>query len=106
MASNKEIRARARNTLGKGIFSSEWLLALVVVLVATVVLGFLSAVFFGVLLVGFVYLGTSKYFLCRSRRTIKYDELDVLLDGVKVDFGGNIVLGLLITIFTFIIESV
>lgn len=102
MTSNAELRARARKTLGNGLFTNEWLFALLASLIASAVIGFTSTFIIGFLIAGIVYIGIGKYYLGRARRTVKHDDFMVLIDGAKGDIGGNIVLGLLIGIFTFL----
>ena len=100
MTSNKELRRKARQTLGGGIFTNEWIFALLVSLIAGAVIGFTSTFIIGILITGIVYIGVGKYYLGRSRKTVKPDDFTILIDGVKGDVAGNGVLGLLITIFT------
>ncbi|MBE7083467.1 MAG: DUF975 family protein [Clostridiales bacterium] len=100
MVPNSELRAKARKTLGNGIFTNEWIFALLVSLIAGAVIGFTSSFLLGVLIIGIVNIGLNKYYLYRSRNTVKYDDFNILIDGVKVDVAGNLVLGLLITLFT------
>lgn len=102
MTSNAELRARARKTLGNGLFTNEWLFALLASLIASAVIGFTSTFIIGFLIAGIVYIGIGKYYLGRARRTVKHDDFMVLIDGAKGDIGGNIILGLLIGIFTFL----
>ena len=102
MTSNAELRARARKTLGNGLFTNEWLFAMLASLIASAVIGFTSTFIIGFLIAGIVYIGIGKYYLGRARRTVKHDDFMVLIDGAKGDIGGNIILGLLIGIFTFL----
>lgn len=102
MVPNSELRAKARKTLGNGIFTNEWIFALLVSLIAGAVIGFTSSFLLGVLIIGIVNIGLNKYYLYRSRNTVKYDDFNILIDGVKVDVAGNVILGLLITLFTFL----
>jgi uncharacterized membrane protein len=96
---NCELRARARQVLGGQIFKSEWLYALVVSLAAGAVISATSAIVIGLLLIGIVEIGHGKYYLERSRGTIKYDQIMVATDGVKGDVGSHVILGLLINVF-------
>ena len=100
MLQNKELRAKARQTLGNGIFKNEWIFALLVSLIASAVIAFTSPIVVGLLVIGIVNIGLNKYYLSRARNTIKYDNLEVLFDGIKGDVAGNLVLGLLTSIFT------
>ncbi len=100
MLQNNELRQRARQTLGNGIFKNEWIFALLVSLIAEAIIAFTSAFLLCLLIIGIVSIGLNKYYLCRSRNNIKYDNFGILLDGVKGDVAGNLILGLLVTIFT------
>ena len=102
MMANEELREKARGILGGKIFTSEWLYALLVSLIAGAVIGFTSSFIIGILVIGIVNIGLNKYYLYRSRKSIKFDNFAVLIDGVKGDVGGNIILGLLVTLFTFL----
>ena len=102
MMANKELREKARGILGGKILTSEWLYALLVSLIAGAVIGFTSSFIIGILVIGIVNIGLNKYYLYRSRKSIKFDNFAVLIDGVKGDVGGNIILGLLVTLFTFL----
>ena len=100
MLQNNELRQRARQTLGNGIFKNEWIFALLVSLIAEAIIAFTSTFLLCLLIIGIVSIGLNKYYLCRSRNNIKYDNFGILLDGVKGDVAGNLILGLLVTIFT------
>lgn len=102
MVENYELRRRARDVLGNGIFTSQWLCALLVVLLASFVISVTSAFILGFLLIGIVNIGALKYFLGCSRRIIKHDDFNVLTDGIKINAGENVILGLLISLFTFL----
>ncbi len=99
---NKELRRRARQVLGGGIFTNQWVFALLVSLIGSAIIGFTSSFIIGLIVIGIVNIGVYKYYLSRSRNNIKYDNFEILIDGVKGDVGGNVGLGLLITIFTFL----
>lgn len=103
MLSRAELRAKARFTLGNKIFGPDWIYAVVVsLLIGAInsVAGFL--VFAVFILTGPICFGQSKYYLNRSRRRIKSDNIGYLLDGAKEGLADNIVLGLLITLYTFL----
>ena len=97
MVENKELRRRARQTLGNNIFSNEWIFALLVLAIAGTIIGITSTFIVGLLVVGVVNISVNKYFLSRSRNKIRYDNVNVLGDGLKIDLAGNVVLGLLET---------
>ena len=105
MVENREIRRRARQMLGGGIFTNQWVFALLVSLIGSAIIGFTSSFIIGLLVIGIVNIGVYKYYLSRSRNKINYDNFEILVDGVKGDIGGNVGLGLLITIFTFFISK-
>ncbi|MBO5773122.1 MAG: DUF975 family protein [Clostridia bacterium] len=100
MLSNAQLRAKARQTLGGSIFKEEWLLALVVSVIAGAILGVSSVVV--LVFIGIVTIGESKYYLGRSRQTIDHNNLEVLLDGIKGDAGSNVLLGVLISLYVFL----
>ena len=100
MLSNAQLRAKARQTLGGSIFKDEWLLALVVSVIAGAILGVSSVVV--LVFIGIVTIGESKYYLGRSRQTIDHNNLEVLLDGIKGDAGSNVLLGVLISLYVFL----
>jgi uncharacterized membrane protein len=101
MVNSSELRRRARETLGGNILSNEWIYALVV----SVVIGAIAGVSGALVVVVFVLAGPltvsmSEYFLRRTRREIEPKNLEVLLNSFKGDLPGNIVTGLLVTVFT------
>ena len=100
MLNNAELRQKARQNLGNGIFKNEWVFALLISAIAAAVIGFTSTLVVGILLIGIVNIGLKNYYLSRSRNTIKYDNYEVLLSGTKGDIAGNVLLGLLTTLFT------
>ena len=102
MVSNQELRSRARRTLGNQIFSNTWLYALLLSLLVGLVIGLTTSFLLGLIIAGVLEYGHSKYYLLRSRNLIHYDSLMVVTDGVKEDVGGNIILGLLSTLFVFL----
>ncbi len=97
-----EIRAKAREQLGNNIFSNKWLYALVVCLITSAILGLISATGIGALiLTGPLTFGLAKVFLnlTRSDEPVKIEDA---FSGFTSDIGGNIILGLLIAVFTFL----
>lgn len=100
MSSNAELRAKARAMLGGNVFRNEWLYAMLISLAVAAITGALSATGIGVLLVnGLIMCGTANYFVGRVRGTVAHDSLGALLDGAKKDLGGNIITGILHTLF-------
>ncbi|MBQ2736586.1 MAG: DUF975 family protein [Clostridia bacterium] len=102
MISRSELRARARQTLGGKIFGNQWLFPLLVALIINAVTAFAGGTFVLVIvLTGSIMVGSAAYYVGIVRGN-KADDLNPLLDGVKEDFGGNLVAGLLVTLFTFL----
>lgn len=96
-----EFRAKARAALGNNIFGNQWLLALVVVLVHSTVLSVAGYIGFGILsiiLVGPLEFGLCRVFLKRTRG-IEEIKVENLFSGFSNDFSGNLVTGLLKSIF-------
>ncbi|MBO5305708.1 MAG: DUF975 family protein [Clostridia bacterium] len=97
-----ELRAKAREQLGKNIFGNKWLYALVVCLIASAILSVASTVGLGIvsmIITGPISLGLAKVFLnlVRTEDPIKIEDT---FSGFTTDIGDNIVLGLLISVFT------
>ena len=102
--SNSELRALARQQLGGNIFSNNWLYALVARLIISIITSaagtFLPAI--GVfLLTGALSFGGVCFFLNLARGNDKPDLMHVF-SGFSNDYVGNLVLGLLIALFTFL----
>lgn len=96
-----EFRRRARENLGGNIFQAPWLFALLVALIASAVLSFSGfTVIVALVLTGPVTLGLQSYFLACARKKVRYDNLNPLFDGFRGNVGNNILVGLLISIFT------
>ena len=95
----QEIKAKAREMLGGGIFQNAWLVALLICLIASLLTSLGSFVAIGsLILMGPLYVGLSGSFLKRARG----GEMAVedCFDGFKNDFAGNFLIGLMISIFT------
>lgn len=100
MISNAQIRAKAREALGVKIFSTEWLCALLIVLAVSVITSALSATFVGSIIVyGLLMCGMSAYFIGRVRGTVGSKDFGVTIDALKADIVGNIITGVLYTVF-------
>ncbi len=98
-----EIRRRARRALGNQIFSTEWLFALLVSLVVSGILGLASSfVILPLLIGGPLTFGLNQYYLNLSRRAGKADSVEPIIDGFRIDLSGNIITGLLISLYTFL----
>ena len=103
MTPSSEFRRRARETLGGQIFSNDWLYALLVSFIGSLVMG-VGGMFFVLTLIlsGPVMIGVCKYYLERARRNVNHDNLSVALEGIHGDVSGNIVTGLLVTLYIFL----
>ena len=99
MSTNKELRARARQNLGGGIFQTMWLLTLVALLIYSVILGVASYTVIGFILLA----GPMEYGLCRILTATARGKKDVnfasLFDAFKEDFGSAVALGFLKNLF-------
>ena len=100
MQSASIYRARARKTLGGKIFSEEWIFAMLISVAAGAVLGISGPI--SIVLSGVIYYGVQKYYLERARGNVRHDALGVCIEGFVIDVAGNIVLGILTMIFTFL----
>lgn len=101
--SNSEIRAKAREQLGKNIFSEQWLMGLVVCLILSAITGLASSVTMGIatlILMGPLTVGVSGIFLSLARGA-KNINIEDEFSGFK-DFTENLLLGLLMSVFTFL----
>ncbi len=99
---SRDFRAKAREALGGGIFTSPWLYALLISLIASAIIGFASSFLIGgIIVTGPISFGLASYFLSLKR---KGDEKNLggLFDGFTSDFGGIFLIGLMTYIFTFL----
>lgn len=78
MKSNSEIRAAARASLGKSIFSDRWIMGLVIYLISTTVVSLLSSFVIGFLLVGPLLLAINYIYLRLARGAEKIELGDLL----------------------------
>lgn len=100
MSNASELRAKARASLGSGIFENGWLYPVLVALIVSAVNSALTFTYIGpVILLGIINLGVAKYHLGISRGRGKAEDISSCFDGFKEDAGGNIILGLLYTVF-------
>ena len=100
--SRQEIKSRAKSSLGKGIFSTGWLMAVLAVLIYSAINGILSYTIVGVLIdAGALSYGLVYAFLKNSRDGQPI-EIGDLFSGFTHDFVGNLLLGLMVSIFTFL----
>ena len=103
MISCRELRARARVSLGGNIFKPKWLFALLFYFIATAILGVAANTIVGVfILTGPIMVGVCSYFIKLIRTGNSEEDLGAMFDGFKTGFGDNMVTGILVTIFTFL----
>ena len=94
-----ELKRIAKERLGNGIFKNEWLYALLYLLVVSAILSAASVTGVGAIIVtGPLTYAITKAFL-NAARTGEKMNLNTLFDGFKDDFGGTLLLSLLIGIF-------
>lgn len=99
----KEHRANARKALGNNIFSTNWLMGLLVVLIYTLIVGAASTVSSGIATIvisGPFMVGIAGCFLNIARNGSV--TVESLFDGFKKDFLQSFLLGLMTSIFTFL----
>ena len=100
ISSNSELRAKARATLGGGIFKNEWLYPMLITLCVIAINGVLSSTGIGVLILsGVITCATTNYFIGRVRGYVSHDGFSAVIDGAKKDIAGSIILGILHTLF-------
>lgn len=103
MTSAYELRRRARESLGGKIFGKGWLYPLLVSLIMSAIFSAVSYTFIlGFIAAGVIYFGTAKYYLETSRGRNNAETISIAFDGLKQDLGGNIILGILQTLFIFL----
>ena len=100
--SNSELKERARMQLGGGIFTNNWLLAVVAILADGAILAAVGGVSQGIatlLLAGPLTYGVCYLFLKQSRDGDQM-MLNDLLAGFRDDLGQTLLIGLMTAIFT------
>ena len=103
MSSRAELRAKARETLGGGIFKNPWLAILLLFLVVGAILSFAgSFVVLPIIIMGPIYIGAFTYLIKYVRKENELNNLNPVLDGFTKDVAGNIILGVLHTLFVFL----
>lgn len=98
----QEIKAKAREQLGNGIFTNTWLFAVLACFVFSAICGAAGSIIPGlgaVIVTGPLSFGMSYLFL-KQARDRQPMELGDLFKGFTVDFGQNLLIGLMTTIFT------
>lgn len=97
MKTRKELRASARTQLQHGLFTNEWLSALLICLVVSILCGIPFA---AIILMGPLSFGMARYFLNLGRN--KEHNFINLFDGFSNDFAQTFLLGLLQSLFIFL----
>lgn len=98
MSSRSELRRKSREQLDGGIFKNNWLLMLLICLVADVLISVTGMFLIGLILV----VGPITYGLCRccvQRARGGEANLESLFDGFKDDFSQTVLLGFLSNLF-------
>ena len=98
---SSDFRAKARATLGNNIFGNDWLLALVVGLIYSAIISLAASIGFGfgsIIIAGPMAFGIASVFLNKERYQGDI-KIEGLFSGFTNDFGGNLVTGLLVSIF-------
>lgn len=94
-----ELKARARQKLGGGLFQQNWLYSVLATLIFSALVSISSAAVIGpILLTGPLTYGLSYLYLKQSRTGNKM-ELAEIFEGFKADFVGNFLLGFLQSLF-------
>ncbi len=100
MISNSQIRARAREVLGSNLFSGSWLYPVLVAIIVNAINGALSVTYVGVIIVtGLLSVASVRYFMDRVRGNIEPKQLETAIDGVRANFLGSMLTGVLYTVF-------
>ena len=100
MSSRPELRAKARQRLGGGIFSTNWLLALLAIVIVDAIMSAVSFTGIGVLiLVGPLYFGLAAFFLSLARGKEQGDLADLFKGFTEGGFVRLLLLGLLQEVF-------
>lgn len=102
--SNHDIRAKARQDLGSNIFSTQWMTALAVSLIYSLIVGALSAIpavgsIASLLLSGSLAFGISRYYTKLARN--ETPTIDNLFDGFKLLIQ-NFFLAFMMSLFVFL----
>lgn len=102
--SNYDIRAKARQDLGSNLFSTQWMSALAVSLIYTLIVGALSAIpavgsIASLLLSGSLVFGISRYYTKLARN--ETPTIDNLFDGFKLLIQ-NFFLAFMMSLFVFL----
>ena len=100
MITNSEIRAKARAILGGKLFSGSWLYPVLVGIIISAINTALSATYVGVIIVtGLLSVASARYFMNRVRGTVDPSNIEASIDGVKNNFLGSMLTGILYNVF-------
>ena len=100
MISSYQIRKKAREILGKNIFSDGWDYPIYIIIAVTILSSFLSLTLIGNLIVsGLVSVAMAKYFLCRVRKEIAPNHISPAFDGIRRNFLGTMLTGIFYNLF-------
>ena len=100
MTSNYEIRKRAREVLGSGLFTAGWLYPVLLVLIIGAISAALSATYVGPILVtGILSVAAAGYFIARVRGNAQTTELSFAVESGKRNFVNSIIVSLLVSVF-------
>lgn len=100
MTSNYEIRKRAREVLGSGLFTAGWLYPVLIILIIGAISAALSTTFVGPILVtGILSVATAGYFIARVRGNAQATELSFAVESGKRNFVNSIIVSLLVSVF-------
>lgn len=100
MTSNYEIRKRAREVLGSGLFTAGWLYPVLLVLIIGAISTALSATYVGPILVtGILSVAAAGYFIARVRGNAQATELSFAVESGKRNFVNSIIVSLLVSVF-------
>lgn len=103
MIYSSDIRREARELLGGSILKKDWLYPMIVGFIVSMLEGAFAFTGVATLLVhGILATAVASYFSSIARAQSSSENLGVAVDGGMRDFGGNIVLGVLVSIFTFL----
>ena len=100
----REIKARAKQQLGGGIFKNGWLMGLLVCFIVSAIITASGSILPGVgalVLAGPLTYGLAAIFLRQARLRCEI-SVDSVFEGFKADFGGTFLISLMSGIFTFL----
>ena len=100
MISNAKIRERAREVLGKELFSGSWLYPVLIAIIVGAISAAVSFTLVGPIVVsGLLSVAAARYFLNRVRGTIEPKQIEASIEGVKNNVFGSLLTGVLYNVF-------